>query len=269
MRCIASVSLALVALLTASCAQSTRPTNPPSPFGPAVKTIEVRYLDAPDAFHIEADGVGLGSIVAGTVLGGPLVGGLIASSDSTSESKDAVEVRQLLTDNQAALERFAFPSHAAMDVAAEIERNGWATVSGKPQPIAPVEGGLPARRKATDALAQAMTTDALLIVDARLTIHDRARYATLRLGFVAYVRDPDGSMRRRTTLGAMAAESGSVDDKRTPPKTMRGQILEYGGLWLADDARRLRATYSENLLPLMDEGFGRLRRGYRSFSIFD
>lgn len=246
------VAIVALSLLLASCANGPRPA-PPSPLLPSVRTIAVRYVDAPDAISIRTDEIAVGSAIVSTVIFGVVLGAAAAVSDDM-KAMDAAEVqaRKLLIDNREALERFGFAARAGADVRAELERYGWASVA---EDVAPID----AAADPVEVL-RASGADAVIIVRPRLRLEERARFVRLWLEVESYEHDPAGGLRHiRSTDEFGDVDRYGVDGKKSPPRTEDGQLLKFGGMWLADDAARLRAEYAALAAERVPRSLRRLR----------
>lgn len=245
-------SAALLPLLLASCAAGPRPA-PPSPFGPAVKSLAIRYVEAPDAISVRTDEIAIGSAVVSTAIFGLVLGGVAAVTDDMKGSTSAkVQAEQLLLENRATLERFGFAARVAADSRDELERYGWVRLVGADAPLAPDAD--------VDAELRASGADALLVVRPRLRFEERARFARLWVEADAYERDADGALRHLRTLDRYGKVSRhGVDGKKSPPSTQDGQTLKFGRMWLSDDAARLRAEYAVLAADRVSRALTRLR----------
>ena len=244
-----ALAVALSALLVAPVAVRAAP--PKSPFGPEVKTVALRVVDAPDAFGVRPERPDFGSMVAGTLIFGVVIGvAATLGNDNSAEEGEVAEARRLLSKNSAAIDRFAFTTRISADLRRELEGPGWFGIAGEPALVALADPAAQTDPDERELLAQTPAellegsgADAVIVVRPHLTLEDRARYLRLRIDLDAYSLKPDGQLRHDYSHRQSGSVSRAVDGTRTPPKTKHGQILEFGDRWLADDAARLRAGY--------------------------
>ena len=239
----------------------------PSPFGPEVKTLALRVVDAPDAFGVKPEGVDIGGLFAGWFFFGIALGvAAKASSDNAAEQQFRGEALELLTKNAPAIERFEFRTRIVADLRREIERNGWVLIAGEPTLIAladpaakPVPYEAARLAQSPEELLASSGTDAVLVIRPRLSLEERARYLRLQFDLDVYSRHPDGRVRHVYTHDHRGSVSRAIDGMRTPPKTERGQTADFGSRWLADDAARLRAEYEQLAAREITSVLSRLR----------
>lgn len=244
------VALAATALVAGRAAAES-PQPPANPFGPEVRTLALRVVDAPDAFGVKPEGVSIGGTIFTTLMLGLVVGVTAGVTNSKGIARgDRAEALQLFAAHAPALERFAFTTRIAADVQRELERGGRVSVVGAPVLVALAEAAAKPGSNAAEPLAltpeellEGSGADAVLVIRPWLTLEDRARYLRLRLRFDVYYKRADGQLGHRYAAQGGGSVSKAIDGKRTPPKTADGQILDYGGRWLTDDAARLRAGY--------------------------